>query len=184
MVRASAHAVLSRMPWRDYFRSCGVFDQGPKVDKLTPRFCFSNRDAGFQTPHRSADPAQNWKFILPAGHRNPEIISGDRLSGLPQLNVDSCLLMWSLLGGVQHRAVDDRTVQPVSVPSLVPRLGCPVAILSDDYHWECQLWKASQDPLDARMFLCGCRQCVCIQDQPCRSVPHIPGLTTSNARSR
>jgi hypothetical protein len=79
-------------------------------------------------------PAQKWKVMMPTERRNPEIIGWNRLSRLSEFNVDSCIVMRGLHGDVQHRAVDDQTVQPASIPNFVPRLG---AILSYNHYWEC-----------------------------------------------
>jgi hypothetical protein len=51
--------------------------------------------------------AQKWKAMLPTKGRNPEVIGWNRLPGLPQLNVNSCIVMRSLLGDIQHCAVGD-----------------------------------------------------------------------------
>ena len=72
--------------------------------------------------------------MLPAERRNPEVIGRNRLSGLSQLNIDSRIVMGSLLGDIQHGAVGDQAVQPASIPSSVPRLGDSVAKFSNDHH--------------------------------------------------
>jgi hypothetical protein len=49
--------------------------------------------------------------MLPTEGRNPEVIGGNRLSGLSQRNVDGCMVVRGLLGDVQHCALGDQTVQ-------------------------------------------------------------------------
>jgi hypothetical protein len=77
--------------------------------------------------------AQKRKPMLPAEGRNPKVIGGNRLPGLPQLDVDSCVVMRSFFGNVQHDAIADQTVQPPSIPGTVPRLRDPVPIFPYDY---------------------------------------------------
>ena len=100
-------------------------------------------------------PAQKRKVMLSTERRNPEIIGWNRLSSLSQINVNCCIVMRSLLGDVQHHAVENQTVQPASIPSFVPRLRYPIAIFPYNHHWERQLRSAGQDLHDTWMFLCG-----------------------------
>jgi hypothetical protein len=72
--------------------------------------------------------------MLPAEGRNPEVIGGNSLPDLSQLDVDSCVVMRGLLGNVQHDAIADQTVQPPSIPGSVPRLRNPVPIFPYDYY--------------------------------------------------
>jgi hypothetical protein len=55
---------------------------------------------------------QKRKPMLPAERRNPQVIGGNRLSGLSQLSIDSRVVMSSLPGDIQHLAVLDQAVQP------------------------------------------------------------------------
>lgn len=130
-----------------------------------------------------AIPAQKGKIMLPTEGCNPEVIRRNWLSGLSQLNVDSCIMMGGLLGDVQHSAVSDETIHPTPIPSPMARLGDPITIFPEHHDRERELPGTSQNLDNAWMFLCSCGKCVCIQDQSLVSEAHTSGSISSNASS-
>src|SRR5260370_14397875 len=76
--------------------------------------------------------AQKRKSMLPAECRNPEVVGGNRLSGLSQLNANIRIVTCSLLADVQHCAVGDQTVQPAPVPGPMAGAGTTTTVLPND----------------------------------------------------
>lgn len=130
-----------------------------------------------------AIPAQKRKIMLPTERGDPEVIRGNWLSGLSQLNVDGCIMVARLLGDVQHSAISDETVQPAPIPSPVAGLGDPVPIFPEDNNRERQLLDTCQNFDDAWMFLCRRGKCIRIQNQLRVSAAHTSGSISSNAAS-
>ena len=74
---------------------------------------------------------------------------------MSQFNIDGCIMGRSLLGDVQHCAVGDQTVKPMSISGPVARLGDPIAILPDNDNGECDQLSASQNRDYPFVFLSG-----------------------------
>jgi hypothetical protein len=78
--------------------------------------------------------AKDGKTMLAAERGNPEIVSWNWPSGLPKLDSDGCVVMRRLITDIEHSAVFNQLVQPLSVYGSASRSGYAIAVFSNDHN--------------------------------------------------
>jgi hypothetical protein len=72
--------------------------------------------------------------VLAAECRNPEIVGWNWRTGLPEFDGNGRVVMRRLITDIEHSAVFNQLVQPLSVYGSASRSGYAIAVFSNDHN--------------------------------------------------